>query len=413
VKVATIADRPGLLSGPSLAITYLTTWSCSVGTTLLTIGLFFYTAHEFQWGAGRNMGLATGQGAAYTLGALLAHQVRARFGVRRSLLTLYLLMALLAGLAPLMSAHWIVALMLLAYAFVAAVNWPMLESLVTAGTDARQMSRRVGTYNVVWASAGAAAVASAGWIIAHRPSALFFVAVATHLFAALLILMLRQHELNDAESSSSSSVAEVEPELLHARTLALWLSRIALPASYVVNYSLSALLPSLFVLQSLGATTQTLLGSAWLVSRWLTFWMLARATFWHTRPRILLAAAVAMLAAFLCVCLPPSQVLWRDISWRADVSVMIVAQVVLGASMGIIYAGSLYFGMVLSDGSTEHGGYHEALIGLGSVLGPGIGAIAQLTWAGDVRRAVIAVACVVGGCVVTAGFASFALRRRE
>ena len=29
-------------------------------------------------------------------------------------------------------------------------------------------------------------------------------------------------------------------------------------------------------------------------------------------------------------------------------------------------------GMVLSDGSTEHGGYHEALIGLGSVLGPGM-----------------------------------------
>jgi hypothetical protein len=34
--------------------------------------------------------------------------------------------------------------------------------------------------------------------------------------------------------------------------------------------------------------------------------------------------------------------------------------------------------MVLSSGSTEHGGYHEALIGLGMLLGPGSGVIAQL-----------------------------------
>jgi hypothetical protein len=49
---------------------------------------------------------------------------------------------------------------------------------------------------------------------------------------------------------------------------------------------------------------------------------------------------------------------------------MIGWQIPLGLSMGMIYTASLYFGMVLSEGSTEHGGYHEALIGLGQVIGP-------------------------------------------
>ena len=38
---------------------------------------------------------------------------------------------------------------------------------------------------------------------------------------------------------------DAEPELLRVRNLALWLSRISMPASYALIYSLSALLPSL------------------------------------------------------------------------------------------------------------------------------------------------------------------------
>jgi hypothetical protein len=67
--------------------------------------------------------------------------------------------------------------------------------------------------------------------------------------------------------------------------------------------------------------------------------------------------------------------------------------------------------MVLSDGSTEHGGYHEALIGVGSVIGPASAALTQWRWPGETTAGVIAVACVVAATVVAAGVVTFRSRR--
>src|SRR5213075_175303 len=126
---------------------------------------------------------------------------------------------------------------------------------------------------------------------------------------------------------------------------------------------------------------------------WITFVMLGTSVWWHTRPRILLFAAIAMLVAFVGVTLFPA------------LELMVLSQLLLGAAMGIIYAASLYFGMVLSEGSTEHGGYHEALIGLGSVLGPGAGALTQWLRPGDTRAGVLAVSGVVAISIVAAAVA--------
>ena len=67
---------------------------------------------------------------------------------------------------------------------------------------------------------------------------------------------------------------------------------------------------------------------------------------------------------------------------------------------GTIYAASLYFGMAMSDGSTEHGGYHEALIGLGQVLGPLVGATMQWIHPGALWPAVLGISAIVAVTVV-------------
>ena len=143
-----------------------------------------------------------------------------------------------------------------------------------------------------------------------------------------------------------------------------------------------------------------------MASRWVMFLYLGATVWWHTRPRLLLASAGVMLVAFVGVTVRPSEMFTAGGSQTIDLAAMLAWQLLLGAVMGVIYSGSLYFGMVLSEGSTEHGGYHEALIGLGSVLGPGTAALTQWRWPGDVRAGVIAVCCVIGLSVAAAAIAT-------
>jgi MFS family permease len=374
----------------------------SIGQNFLVTGIFFYTQHRLGWSLIANLLLAAGQGLVYTVGALLAGRMAQRTGRRGGLIGLYGLMTL-AALAGLWSRAdaWII-LPLLAYTFALAMSWPMLESLASAGAglDAHRLSRRIGAYNLVWAGVGVLAIAVEGALIERWPLGVFLIPLVAHVACAGL--MWRHREPTTIEASPDSPHLSPEPALLAQRTQALWLSRIALPATYVVEYSLMAMMPSLPVLRSLSATAQTLIGSVWMGGRWIIFLIMGMTHLWHTRPRLLLASVVAMGAAFFGVTIRLSP--WFGVSNLAvDLTSMILWQCVLGAAVGIIYYASLYFGMVLSQGSTEHGGYHEALIGLGSILGPGFAAMAAVWWPGRLNAGLAAVGVVIAASILGAG----------
>jgi MFS family permease len=143
-----------------------------------------------------------------------------------------------------------------------------------------------------------------------------------------------------------------------------------------------------------------LLASVWMISRWFCFVCLGMTVWWHTRPRALLIAAIVIFFAFLGITLIPS------------LPSMVLWQIMMGIAMGLIYSGSLYFGMVLSDGSTAQNAYHEALIGLGSILGPGCGALAGQLRPGDAHASIIAVAAILWISVLAACAVSLQLRRQ-
>ena len=63
--------------------------------------------------------------------------------------------------------------------------------------------------------------------------------------------------------------------------------------------------------------------------------------------------------------------------------------------------------MVLSSGSTEHGGYHEALIGLGVLLGPGSGVLAQLITPNTPSAGITAIAMLLFLSVIASTAAGF------
>ena len=392
----------------AVAVLYAIEAMASVGGTLMSVGIFFYMKDRFGWRMPQNFKLAAAQGLVYVPGALSAKWLARRLGRRGALAAVYVVIAVLSLAAWRLAAAGApsaagVTAELLAYTAVIGVSWPILES-VGAGGDPRTIAHRVAMYNIVWPAAGAIAIGFEGVIIHYWTWGLFLVPAAMHVGSLVLLPFAGPLE---ADTGEAERALRPEPELLRKRRLALWLSRTALPATYTVVYGLMPMMPSLPALRDMPTTLQTAVADVWLLTRWLAFVALARGTWWHTRPRVLLWAAVAMLVAYFGMTLPPTHGAWP----AADLVSLIAWQALLGVALGMIYSGSLYFGMVLSEGSTEHGGYHEALIGLGWVLGPAAGAAAQLVRPDDVRVGVAAVGAVIAASVITVLITAIAMSR--
>ncbi len=57
---------------------------------------------------------------------------------------------------------------------------------------------------------------------------------------------------------------------------------------------------------------------------------------------------------------------WRCSWWRKSF---------FGGAIGLIYYSSLFYSMDAGDTKGEHGGIHEAAIGVGNCIGPAVGAV--------------------------------------
>ena len=105
-------------------------------------------------------------------------------------------------------------------------------------------------------------------------------------------------------------------------------------------------------------------GSVWSFSRLAAFFGLWKWAGWHYRFRWLITSYVLLAGSFLAILLAP------------NLFVLIASQIVLGAAVGLIYYSSLFYSMDVGETKGEHGGIHEAVIGLGNCVGPAVGATA-------------------------------------
>lgn len=381
----------------------------SAAGTLLTVGLLFYMTHRFGWSARENFAVAACQGTLYVIGALSAKRLAGRWKRIVALQTLYIIMPVFAISAGVFATiGWAIptALIVAMETGMMGASWPLLESLVSAAGDPSRLSKRLGWYNIVWATTGAFALALSGSIIQHLPPWGFFGIVAVmHLSAGTTITLrrfLRARITNEQAVASATSAAE-SPQATDASSerilkLALWLSRIALPSTYVIIFSLAPALPTLYAIEKLSPALATVQCSIWFVARAVAFIVLGNTSFWRRHPVMVLAASITMLAGFLGTLTFGSL---TGIDFSTALLLMALAQFLLGLSLGTIYACSLYFGMAISRGSTEHGGYHEALIGLGQVLGPIVGVVTQWLHPGTLWPVAVGISVVVTATIVT------------
>src|SRR5258705_12232803 len=114
----------------------------------------------------------------------------------------------------------VVTALLIVYTMVIALTWPMLESLVASGLSARELSRVLGAYNLVWAGIGACAVAINGTIIEHWPNGVFIIPTAAHALGLVLLWFVPPGPAQGANAPSHDNL-RAEDALLEQRRLAL------------------------------------------------------------------------------------------------------------------------------------------------------------------------------------------------
>jgi len=370
-----------------------TTATAAAGTTFFFYYLYFYTKEKFGFHQTQNLLLAAALGYIYSASSYFAGQFAQRFGYFFSIRFGMWTMILAMTAASQMNNVWTMLPLAALANFGMCFCWPALEALMSEGEAPARLQSLIGLYNVSWATAGAVAYFVGGAILQHLGrSCLFFVPVT--LFAGILIFLswfekqvLNQPAAPPGIEQAAHIVTEAHRSPIPARVF-LKMGWLANPMAYLVLNTVVSTIPSLAEHFHFQPMLAGFICSAWLFSRAAAFLFLRMWPRWHYRFRFLGFGYVAMILSFAAMLIIPN--LWT----------LIASQLVLGFCLGLMYYSSLFYSMDVGDTKSEHGGFHEAAIGLGSGTGPAMAAASIALFPGTRGSGALGV-CVL----LLAGFA--------
>ena len=340
--------------------------------------LFFFLHDRFGFGNRQNLWVTALHGFIYIFSAWQCGRFAQSRGYLLSLKFGFLgLLGVMIGAAFLNSA--IGQLVIVAvYSIAVCFTWPALESLASEKESRAGMQQMVGIYNCVWAGAAAIAYFTGGKLYDALGKVAIFWLPAT-LFATqfLLTLWIGKHRV-----TVLATTPEPPKELHHTPEAAalqqpvspqafLKMAWLASPFAYIAINTLIAVMPGIAQKLQLSPTRVGLFCSVWFFGRFIAFFLLWQWKGWHYRFRWLLGSFVLLISSFAAILF--ARELW----------IILVAQITFGLATGLIYYSSLFYSMDVGEGSSEHGGIHEAFIGLGICLGPAVGAAALQLWPND------------------------------
>ena len=243
-------------------------------------------------------------------------------------------------------------------------TWPVLEALISEGETPEGIPRAVGIYNIIWAWTNAVALFIGGTIIEKFGYAsIYWLPFAIVLLQLAMTFWLEKIKSITNGPASAPATDTNHPSSACAQSF-LRMAWLANPFAYIAINTLIAVLPGVAVKFHLSPMFAGFACSPWGFARLATFVALWRWDGWHYRFRWLAAAFVLLIGSFAAILIAPN--LWA----------VLAAQVFFGAAIGLIYYSSLFYSMDASDTKSEHGGIHEAAIGVGNCLGPAAGATA-------------------------------------
>jgi predicted MFS family arabinose efflux permease len=341
--------------------------------------LFFYMEKHFGFGNRGNLIMTAQYGFFYALSAWYSGRIARKHGYFKLLRIGFAVMALamaFGGLIPAFfgfskAAEAAEFAVLLFWTIGLCFTWPMLQSLVSRGQSPRELPHTAGVYNVIWATGAAVAYLTGGALLEWLGGEvlIFWLPAAMHLLQLVLLARYERIDLpdtvpNTALKTSSENVPAMNPRpIAKARTF-LILGWIANPFAYIAIYGILPVIPKLTERLGLSTASAGIVCSIWFWTRlgaFIWFWLWPG---WHYRFRWLLGAFVTLIGSFVIILL------------GSQIWMLIVAQIVFGLAVGLIYYSSLYYSMDTGASKSEQGGIHEAAIGLGIFLGPAAGVAA-------------------------------------
>jgi MFS family permease len=339
----------------------------SFATVYYLYYFYFFTETVYGFGNRANLTLAAVNGAVYAIMAWQGGKFAQRFGYFTALKVGYVIMigALTIG-SQLHTAGGHVVVMAVTVAGI-CFTWPTLEALVSEGETPAGVQRMVGIYNMIWAATAAVAYFTGGAMFEKLgPKSLFYIPVAIQMTQLGLTLWLESQAGRPKAAQAPPLHPVPEPHLpVHsaARTkVFLNLAWLANPFAYVAINTLIAVSPGVARRLELSTMMAGFCCSIWCFSRMGAFYVLWRWNGWHYRFRWLLVSYLAMVGSFAGILMAP------------NLAVLVLAQIIFGCVTGLTYYSSLFYSMDLGDTKGEHGGIHEAVIGLGNFAGPAVGA---------------------------------------
>ena len=350
----------------------------SFSTVVYAYYLYFFMEKTFGFGNRANLALAALNGALCMCSSWFGGRFSQRFGYFTALKLGFAAMMVALAVGSQVSSAPAQILVMAVFIIGMCFTWPTLEAMVSEAEPPGRLPHMVGLYNVVWAGTGALAYFTGGAMLDKWGLKSIFYVPAVMLFGQLVLTLWLQSQAGalahaseepqagapSPEQQGSPSTAELNPRPIAKARSFRRLAWLANPFAYVAINTVIALMPGLAGKLGLTATLVGFFCSVWCFARVGAFVALWCWPGWHYRFGWLLAAYLALVASFAGMLLSPT------LSW------LLAAQVVFGGALGLIYYSSLFYSMDLSDTKGEHGGIHEAAIGLGNFAGPAVGAAA-------------------------------------
>jgi len=340
----------------------------SFATVLFFNYLYFFMQARHGFNDKDNLALAALLGLTYAFASWQAGRFARRHGYFTALkLGFSIMLVSLAVGSQLSSAPGQIAAAIV-MTFGMCLIWPTIEALVSEGESPEGVPRAVGLYNITWAVTNAIAFFIGGTFIqTFGFKCIFYLPIAIVTVQLALTFWLQNHATELARLAVNKPPAAPPPPDPHRPSPAkakafLRMAWLANPFAYIAINTFIAVIPGLAARLHLSPMLAGFTCSLWCFARLGTFLTLWTWTGWHYRFRWLVTAFGLLVISFAAILIVPSLV------------VLLVAQIFFGAAIGLIYYSSLFYSMDASETKSEHGGIHEAAIGVGNCLGPAVGA---------------------------------------